>query len=520
MKSMLRFAALLALALSGPSPVMAQAAPPQRVLVYEDHNGNGRQDHGEPGVAGVKLVVGERVVLLTDADGVARVPARAGDRVALVKPSGFALPGRANGLPDYWRVVEGTSKARARPLAFGLRRSDMPGAFDVLVFGDPQPKSQTDVDYYRRDIVEPLLGRQQARMGISLGDIVHDDLSLYPAVNAVTARLGLPWLHVPGNHDLDLPSADDVGSLATYMATFGPDTFAWEEGGVAFIGFDDVIYQPGQQPSYVGGLRPQQLEFFQAYLDTVPTDRLVVLAAHIPLFNPYPGQETFRTADRERLFALLARFPHVLILSAHSHAQQHYLHRARDGWHGSHPLHEYNVGAACGGFWSGLKDESGIPDTTMSDGTPNGYALMHVDGNGYSLAWHSARDPDDRQIAVHAPKVLRRGAWPGVGVYANVFMAMPDARVEFRIDEGPWLAMTRVNEADPEVLARNLADDASEVLRGYDRTPQATDSKHLWRAPLPTDLALGTHRVDVRSDDIWRGEVRASTSYRLDEAAP
>src|SRR3546814_8679054 len=74
-------------------------------------------------------------------------------------------------------------------------------AFDVLVFGDPQPKSLTDVDYYRRDIVEPLVGKHGARLGLSLGDIVHDDLSLYPAINAVTAALKVPWLHVAGNHE-------------------------------------------------------------------------------------------------------------------------------------------------------------------------------------------------------------------------------------------------------------------------------------------------------------------------------
>lgn len=521
MTSMLRSVALLsALLWVGPLQAVAAAAFSQRVLVYEDRNGNGQRDGGEPGLAGVKVVAGERTLQLTDAEGIVRIPAWAGDRIALVKPSGYSLPSRANGLPDFWRIVAASGKGKRPAMTFGLRRSAALSAFDVLVFGDPQPKSLIDVDYYQRDIVEPLLGTQQARMGISLGDIVHDDLSLYPALNAVTARLGVPWLHVPGNHDLNRDAADDSGSLSTFTATFGPDTFAWEEGNVSFIGFDDVIYRPGQQPTYIGGLRSQQFEFLHAYLDTVSTDRLLVLAAHIPLFNPYPGQETFRIADRERLFALLARFPKVLILSSHSHTQQHYLHGPSDGWQGSQPLHEYNVGATCGAFWSGLKDASGIPDTTMSDGTPNGYALLRVDGSDYRLAWHAARDAEDRQIALHAPKVLRRGAWPGVGVYANVFMAMPDARVEFRIDDGPWRAMMRVNEADPEVLARNLADDATELLRGYDRAPQASVSNHLWRAPLPTDLALGEHRVDVRSEDPWRGAVSASTSYRLDEVAP
>ena len=44
--------------------------------------------------------------------------------------------------------------AQARAGEDGLR---------VLVFGDPQVKSAREVDYYRRDIVEPLRGRHGAQ---------------------------------------------------------------------------------------------------------------------------------------------------------------------------------------------------------------------------------------------------------------------------------------------------------------------------------------------------------------------
>lgn len=498
-------------------PLPASAAMHQ-VQVFEDRNGNGQRDDGEPGLAGVKLVINERALVVSDAAGMARVPVQGRDSIALVKPPGYAVALRDNGLPDFWRRA--ATAGEPLDIAFGLRRSDSGNRFEVLVFGDPQPKSLTDVDYYRRDIVEPLVGQHGARMGVSLGDIVHDDVSLYPAMNAVTARLAVPWLHVAGNHDMNVDAADDAGSLATFTATFGPDTFAWEEGDMVFIGLDDVIHRPGQQPAYVGGLRPAQFEFLEAYLDTVPADRLLVVALHIPLFAGDPARETFRAADRQRLFALLARFAQRLVLSAHSHTQSHYLHDASAGWPGQTPLHEYNVGAACGGFWSGVKDADGIPDATMADGTPNGYALLRVDGNDYALRWQPARAGADTRMALHAPKVLRRGAWPGVSVYANVFMAMPDAIVEYRIDDGPWQAMTRVREADPGMLARNLADDASDLLRGYDRAPQASVSEHLWRAPLPTDRALGTHRIVVRSTDRWLGEISAETHYRLDQVAP
>ena len=99
----------------------------------------------------------------------------------------------------------------------------------------------------------------------------------------------------------------------------------------------------------------------------------------------------------------------MLVLSGHSHTQQHVYGKA-DGWNGDKPLHEYNVGANCGAFWSGVKDAAGVPDSAMSDGTPKGYALLDVAGNGsYKLQYRVAGKPASEQIGLHAPKVLRQG---------------------------------------------------------------------------------------------------------------
>jgi hypothetical protein len=394
-----------------------------------------------------------------------------------------------------------------------------PDTLDVLVFGDPQPKSSIDVDYYRRGIVEPLVGHHHARLGISLGDIADGAPGLYPAIKSADAKLGVPWLYAPGNHDIDADAADDATSLKAFRAAFGRDTYGRKEKLATFIVLDDVVAQPGQKPAYTGGFRADQFAFLESYLPTVPKDRLLVLAFHIPLFEE-PGSDTFRDADRERLFALLQDFPHVLLLSAHSHNQRQFFHDAADGWHGARPLHEYNVGAACGAFWAGVKDANGLPDSTMSDGTPNGYATLSIGlGGAYALAWHPARDPD-AAMALHAPKVLRKGAYPAWGVYANVFMGDDATRVEYRVDGGDWKPMKKVLQPDPSLLVENAKDDEADALRGYDRSPEAVPSQHLWRGALPTTLDVGEHEVEVREFDRWQGEKRAGTSYRLEEASP
>lgn len=524
------------------APAWAQPPPCNSGTVFEDRNRDGRREGNEPGLPGVKVSDGVGIAT-TDAHGRYALPVVDGRTSFVIKPPRYGLAMRGNGLPDYWRNVQqspgpalkyggieaGLPACRNYALVPTKPSTDRQAQLNVLVFADPQPKSLVDVGYYGRDIVQSVLDETAssgaADLGLSLGDISSDDLSLYSALNAQTARLGVPWLHVAGNHDLDFDAARDEQSLLTFRHAYGPDTFAWEESEATFVMLDDVVYRPGQTPSYVGGLRDDQFEFLEHYLPTLPIDRLLVLAVHIPLFDAAPGRETFRHADRARLFALLERFPKLLVLSGHSHAQRHVFHDAGNGWHGRQPLHEYNVGAACGAFWSGAKDAAGIPDTTMSDGTPNGYARLAVQADGgYALSWHPARIGDASPAAtaamsLHAPKVLRRGAYPAWGLYANVFMGRDDTRVEFQVDGGPWLPMQRVQQPDPGLLAENARDDAADALRGYDRSPEATPSPHLWRGALPTRLDPGAHRVHVRAFDAWQGEQRAETSYRLDDAA-
>ncbi|GAB3383695.1 calcineurin-like phosphoesterase C-terminal domain-containing protein [Lysobacter fragariae] len=518
----------------------ALAAPLQcSGIVFLDGNGNLVRDASESGVAGVKVSDGVRLVT-TDAHGRYSLPLIAGRSIFVIKPAGYRAASRTNGLPDTWLhlaaekgpalkyggIVDGARKCRDFALLPAVRQR-VRRELHVVLMTDPQPKSAVDVGYYDRDVVASVLDYQKRTpvdLGLTLGDIVNDDLSLYPLLNRATAGIGAPWLHVPGNHDLDFDASRDEDSLLTWRNTYGPDTFAWEEAQAVFVGLDDVVYRPGASPAYVGGLREEQFQFLEAYLPTVPTDRLLVVGVHIPFFNTSadPKVETFRATDRERLFGLLKAFPHVLLLSGHSHNQRHFDHTAATGWTGVQPLHEYNVGAACGAFWSGVKDAAGIPDATMSDGTPNGFAVLEVGYAGrYRLAWHPARDPD-RKMTLHAPRVLRHGAWPGQAVYANVFMGRVDTRVEYRIDDGPWKPMQRVVQPDPALLAENLRDDAADALRAYDRAPEALPSQHLWRGALPTDLTIGEHHVTVRAADLQgRGEDNeATTSYRLVDAQP
>src|SRR5690606_22560669 len=82
---------------------------------------------------------------------------------------------------------------------FPLTAQREDGPFNVVCFGDTQPRDQKEVDYISHDVVEELIG-VDAAFGFTLGDIVFDNLAMQPEIAQSLGVLGLPWHHVIGNH--------------------------------------------------------------------------------------------------------------------------------------------------------------------------------------------------------------------------------------------------------------------------------------------------------------------------------
>lgn len=277
---MTRTAAWLACLLLTTAPALA-AEVTVTGKVYQERDGKPGRGPTDPGMAGVQVSNGE-VIVRTAADGSYSLPVRDGQTVFVIKPDEYRFPAASNGLPSYWRhyAPQGSPRLKydgiratgsnVRNWDFALepaKGSDAARAgFEMLVFTDSQTASRQDIDYYQRAIVDPIIGKHPARLGTTLGDIVNDDLDLYPTINKATALLQVPWFHVPGNHDLDFDAGDDRHSLDSWRAVYGPDTYAVEEGGASFVFLDDVVYDPAAKPSYVGGLRPDQFTFLGNYL--------------------------------------------------------------------------------------------------------------------------------------------------------------------------------------------------------------------------------------------------------------
>jgi hypothetical protein len=474
---------------------MASAAV--RGFVFEDLNGNGVRDAGEAGVPGVDVSNGVEVAV-TDGTGAYALPDRAGAMVFVVKPSGWQVPLTAENLPKYYVRLSGATAAAS--VDFPLRRTAESDDFRALLFTDTQPTTLKEVGFLNRSIVDGLAGRSGFAFGVTLGDVTSDRPDLYPAINAVIARIGVPWFNLIGNHDLALLSGGgDRGAAVPFESAYGPSTYAFRQGQALFIALNDVRYLGG--PQYIGGLRPDQFEFIQNLLRATPREQLVVVMFHIPLFSPDPSNaETFRAADRARLFALLQDRPHALVLSGHTHYQRNVFYGTADGWTGATPLQEYNVAAACGSFWGGPLDAQGLPLSTMADGTPHGYGVLTCHGTAVQLDYVPAGHPADFQIGLHVPRNVapHRGY---VSFYANVFNGHDGWTVEARVDDRAWKPLKRVLAWDPSYATLYLAQDQSEKPTATLRLPDPAICYHLWRGYLPSDLPLGPHTVATRAID-------------------
>lgn len=485
--------------------------------IYLDSNENGNLDSGEEGVENVAVSNG-RDVVMTNEDGEYSLEIDKDEgKIFVIKPAGYKLPQnelnqpqfyyihKPNGSPDLkYDGVQPTGKL-PETVNFPLLKAEQKDEFSVLLFGDPQPYTEQEVEYFDSDIVTELHDAKGYEFGITLGDIVGDDLDLYEPYKQSVAKIGIRWFNVYGNHDMNFDAGSDSLADETFEETFGPPTYSFNHGKAHFIILDDVIYpREDGESGYIGGFTDKQLEFIENDLKHVSEDRLVVMAFHIPLFLEDYGR-TFRVDDRERLFDLLKDYPHTLSLSAHTHMQQFHFFDADDDWKRIEPHPHYNVGTTSGDWWSGVPDERDIPPTLMRDGTPNGYAMLNIDGNDFTIDYRAADYPENYRMSLWGPEVVPQDSWHGAELYVNYFLGNEYTEVEYRIrgQKENWQEMSKVEEQDPHVAKlRQKWDTADEVLEGK-RPSNPVKSTHLWKTGVPNNLPLGEQTIEIRVTDMF-----------------
>ncbi|RZL48537.1 MAG: metallophosphoesterase [Pedobacter sp.] len=494
--------------------------------VYNDVNANGKLDKAEKGIANVAVTNGSAVVLTND-KGLYELPIGNDQIISVIKPAGYKVPLNADNLPQFFYnhkpngspvlKYKGVSATGVLPKSvdFFLSAVKEDANFTALIFGDPQPYTIDEVKYFEKGVVDEVAAIKDVAFGLSMGDLVGNDPTLFAPYTKAVSKIGIPWYNLMGNHDINFDVKDDKLSDESYEAHFGPTDYAFNYGNVHFIILDDILYpDPRGGKSYWGGLRTDQLEFVKNDLKYVSKEKLVVIAFHIPM--GFAGEnEGFRAQDRNQLFDLLADYPNTLSLSAHTHNQKQLFFTQKDGWKQAKAHHHYNVGTTSGNWYSGELNELGVPISTMSDGTPKGYAFINFKGNQYSVDYKVAGKAKDFQMEIYAPKVLEKDKKTSAGIYANFFMGSENDQVVCRIDGGAWKKMKYVLEYDPGFLSTLHKWDNTETLLTGKRPSVAAECKHLWRLAVPANLAVGEHTIEVKATDMFGKTYTQSNKYKI-----
>ena len=404
------------------------AADAARGTVFIDANRNSTLDEGEVGLAGVQVSNGREVVL-TGEDGRYELPAYDDMNLFVTKPAGHATPVDADMIPQFAYVhkVEGSPDLRfggieptgplPEAINFPLIEDGSSDQFNCLVFGDTQPYTNREIGYVRETVGKMLATRDnsQTECLIFAGDVMGDDLSLYPRFKKIVAVGGVPQYYVGGNHDVDFDAIDDKDSFDTFRREWGPEYWSADIGNVHFVGLDNVRYPcNGVDPhpfcsadkdlTYNGVVSGRQLEWLRNDLANVPEDKLIVMTAHIP-FQTFTDNTAAKhqTDNLDELVEILGDRP-VLGLAGHTHTTENIEKgESFDGWEANTnlaeaPFQQIVTGAVSGSWWAGDLNDQGVPHATQRLGAPRGYYQLDFDGSDYVDTYKTFHTSEDNQL--------------------------------------------------------------------------------------------------------------------------
>ena len=323
---------------------LAQPAVTIRGVVFEDRNGNGARDAGEPGLAGV-AVSNQADVVSTDAEGRYTLDAARGYGIVYVS----APPGRRSA-GAYWRAID----PRAGGVEdFALAEWPVAEEFSFLHVTDPHTAPDT---VGRLALARRVVEERRPAFVLLTGDLVTDALrapeaearGYFELYRKTVGDFPVPVWSVLGNHDVfgierDRSGASESNPLygkAMFRHYMGPDYYSFTAGRVHFVALDTVGVAGTQ---YYGYVDEAQLAWLERDLAAMPAGAAVVTFGHIPLLTGALSVWGYRDwnnagatavdVDGKRLFrhvvnntpevvARLSRVRWPLALGGHTHGRE------------------------------------------------------------------------------------------------------------------------------------------------------------------------------------------------------
>ena len=502
--------------LKNQAAAFAQTPTTVKGVVYYDKNMNGTFDSSEKPLKGVAVSNG-RDVVVTNRKGEYELPMKDNSSVFVIKPRNWSVKIDTEQIPRFYKMHSTTGlsgdKFKGLPptgvvqnsVNFPLYPSKEPKNIKGLIFGDTQPRNDKEIYYMSQDILPDLIGTD-AHFGVTLGDVVFNDLNLFDHVASSLSTIGIPMWYVAGNHDADYTGKNSIEGRGSWFNKFGPNYYSFSYGPAHFIVLDNIRWNAEDKKPYSNyrtGLGEDQMKFLENEIQRLDKKQWLVILSHIPFEQSTPW---VNKQEKETFYHLLAQHQKTLSLAAHTHRHYHQFVGKEQGFPGDEPLHTISVGTSCGAWWTGAPNEYGIPHAMMTDGTPNGYAFLHLNEKDWKLEWRAAGKPADFQMQIAMPEVVSIDSKEKIKVTANIFNALPDAEVKMRIGEnGEWTDMKQSSQRDPIRLAEIERENQIDAAP-WRKMGGAAITNHIWEADLDINSAFkqpGVYYIHIQSKDKW-----------------
>ena len=387
--------------------------------------------------------------------------------VSLSTPANYELPQTQGSADRFYKPV--SECVNQKLVSFKLTRRTAPvSAFHYIAISDPQVKTLEQFNRWQNETCADLsrsadsLSATAPVIGMTLGDLVWDNMSLYPAYKKSLQNMKMTVFQCIGNHDFD-KSFQDLHNSAIgapsyaeqeYGRYFGPVNYSFNMGKVHVITIKAINYV-GQR-NYIESVTGQTLSWLKHDLSYVPKGTLVFLNMHPSAWNAI---EDGNVRDARQMQALLSDYD-VHVFCGHTHYYENSEVTPK--------LYQHNIGAACGAWWVGQVNRCGAP---------NGYLI--VDVNGTSVKWHykATGHPVSYQL-----RAYDKGAWLSQPEYvvANVWDYDSHCKVEWYQDGKYMGPMER------------FTDRAQSYLPYEKKASDAPLTSHLFRAKPQGDYQTAT----------------------------
>ena len=179
--------------------------------------------------------------------------------------------------------------------------------------GPPNPEARNTL---QRAVAAVNALERQPDFVVFTGDLTHgtaDDGERHRRMlefKAIVAKLRVKDVRfLPGENDAGL----DNGQM--YRTIFGAGNYSFDHKGVHFVALDNV-----SDPN--GLIGDRQLEWLHADLARYDKSQPIVVFAHRPLFDLYPGWD-WTTTDGAQAIDLLTPYQNVTVFFGHIHQQYH-----------------------------------------------------------------------------------------------------------------------------------------------------------------------------------------------------